>query len=87
MKDHTINEKEQCEAIVLCGFDYKSFEEEAGGGTREGLDRYPYLKHLIQLRRVDWVNQMKKMNKAVGMKNRLTIAGGGKRLVCTFRRH
>ena len=42
------------------------------------------MRHLIQLRRVDWVNQMKKMNEAVGMKNSLTKAGGGKRLVRPF---
>ena len=34
--------------IGLCGFDYKVFEEEEGGGPREGLDKYPYLKHQLQ---------------------------------------
>ena len=29
---------------------------------------------------------MEKMNEAVGMKNRFTMDGGGKRLVCPFRR-
>ena len=28
----------------------------------------------------------RKMNEAVGMKNRFTIDGGGKRLVCPFKR-
>ena len=49
VKDHIIDEKEKYKAIELCGFDYKLFEEEGGGGTRKGLDDYPYLKHLIQL--------------------------------------
>ena len=44
-------------------------------GTREGLDGYPYLKHLIRLWPVDLVNQMVKMNEAVGMKNCCTMTG------------
>ena len=34
VKDHTINEKDYYKDIGLCGFDYKLFEEEEGGGTR-----------------------------------------------------
>ena len=33
------------------------------------------------------MNQMAKMNEAVGMKNHVTINGGGKRLVIPFRSH
>ena len=62
VKDHIIDEKEDYKDIGLRGFDYKLFEEEEGGGTREGLDRYPYLKHLIQLLMGDWVSQMSKMH-------------------------
>ena len=29
---------------------------------------------------------MGEINEAVGMKNRVTVGGGGKRIVCTFRR-
>ena len=47
MKDHIIDEKEDYKYIGLRGFYYKIFEEEEGGGTREGLDAYPYLKHII----------------------------------------
>ena len=43
VKDHIIDEKEDYKKIELCGFDYKLFEEEEGGGTREGIYRYPYL--------------------------------------------
>ena len=60
MKDHIINENDQYEAIGLSGFDYKSFEEEKGGGTREVLDGYPYLKYIIQLWPGDWVKHMEK---------------------------
>ena len=49
MKDHIIDEKEEYKGIGLRGFDYKLFDEEEGGGTREGLDGYLYLKHPIQL--------------------------------------
>ena len=56
------------------------------GGTREGFDRYPYLKHLIQLWPGDWVKQMEKMNEVVVIRNRFTINGGGKRLVRPFKR-
>ena len=49
MKYHIDEENDQYKAIGLCGFDYRSVKEYEGGGTREGLDRYPYLKHLIQL--------------------------------------
>ena len=33
VKDHIIYEKEKYEAIGICGFDYKLFEEDEGGGT------------------------------------------------------
>ena len=69
MKDHIINEKDQYKAIGLHEFDYKLFEEEEGGGTREGLDGYLYLNHLIQLLPGDWLKQMEKLNEAVGMKD------------------
>ena len=86
VKDHTTDEKEQYEAIGLRGFDYKLSEEEEDGGTREVLYGYPFFKHLIQLFPGDWVNQMAKLNQAAGTKNPLTMGGGGKRIVCPFRR-
>ena len=63
VKDHVIDEKEDYKDIGLCGFDYKLFEEEEGGGKREGLYGYPYLKHLIQLWPIDWLKQMEKLTK------------------------
>ena len=60
VKDHIIDEKEKYKNIGLRGFDYKLFEEEEGGGTREGLYGYHYLKHRIQLWLGDWAKQMKK---------------------------
>ena len=69
VKDHIIDEKEDYKYIGLCGFDYKLFEEEEGGGNREGLYGYTFLKHIIQLWPGDWAKQMAKMNEAVGMKN------------------
>ena len=54
--------------------------------TREVLDGYPYLKHIIQLWPGDWVKQMAKMNELVGMKNRSAVDRGGKRLVRPFKR-
>ena len=65
IKDHIIDEKEDCKYIGLRWFDYKCFEEEEGGGTREGLEGYPYLKHLIKLWPCDWLRQTAKMNEAV----------------------
>ena len=47
LNNHIIDEKEKYKDIGLRGFDYKLFEEEEGGGTREGLDGYPYLKHIF----------------------------------------
>ena len=85
VKDRIIDEKQQYEAIGLRGFYYKLFEEEEAGGNRERLEGCPYLEHLIQLWPVDWVKQMLKMNEVVGMNNRLTMGGGGKRIVCPFR--
>ena len=35
VKDHIINEKEDCKDIGLRGFDYKLSEEEESGRTRE----------------------------------------------------
>ena len=86
MKDHIIDEKGDYKDIGLSGYDYKLFEEEEGGGTREELERYHYFKHLIQLWPGDWVKQKEKINEAVGMKNDFTMDGGGKGLVCTFKR-
>ena len=37
VKDHIIDEKEDYKYIGLHGFDYKLFEENEGGGTREGI--------------------------------------------------
>ena len=45
VNNHIINEKEKYESIGIRGFYYTLFEEEKGGGTREGLYGYPYLKH------------------------------------------
>ena len=67
VKDRIINEKEDYKYIGLRGFYCKLFEEEEGGGTREGLDRNPYLGHLIQLYPGDWLKQMARINEAVGM--------------------
>ena len=86
MKDQVIDEKEIYKEIGIHGFDYKLFEEEEGRGKREGLDGYPYLKHLIQLWTGYWLRQMEKMNKAVCMKNHFTPNGGGKRPVKPFKR-
>ena len=86
MKDNIIDEKEDYKDIGLRGFDYKLFEEEEGGGSREGLEGYTYLKHLIQLWSGVWVSRMAKMNEAVCMKNRVTTNGGGKRLVRPLKR-
>ena len=80
VEDNIIEEKEDYKDIGLCGFHYKLFEEEEGGGVREGLYGYNYLKHIIQLWKGDWVNQMAKLNEMVGMKNRFLMSGGNKRL-------
>ena len=60
VKDHIIDEKEDYKDIGLRGFDYKLFEEEEGGETREVLDGYPYLNYIIQLWPGDWVKHMEK---------------------------
>ena len=86
MKYHTIDEKQDYKDIGLRGFDYKLFEEEGGGGNREGLDGYTYLKHIIQLGQDHWLNQIAKTNEAFGMNNYFTMEGGGRRLVRPFRR-
>ena len=86
VKDHIINENEDYKNIRLCGFYYKLFEGEKVGGSREGLDGYPYLKHRIQLWPVHWLSQMKKIHEAVCMKKRVATNEGGKRLVHPFKR-
>ena len=62
VKLQVIDGKEDYKEIGLCGFDYKLFEEEEGKRKQEGLDRYPYLNHLIQLWTGCWLRQMGKMN-------------------------
>ena len=84
VKDHTTNEKDKDKAIGICCFYYKLFEEGEGERTIVELNGYPYLKHLIKLWQGDWVKHMAKMNEAFGMKNRLMMGGGGKRIVCPF---
>ena len=86
VKNHIIDEKEDYKDIGLCGFDYKLFEEEEGGGTREGLYGYHYLKHRIQLWLGDWMNHMERMNEAVIFKNRFTMYGGGKLVSSSFQK-
>ena len=54
-------------------------------GTKEVLYWYHYFNHLIQLWPGDWVKQIAKINEVVGMKNRFTMDGGGKRLVRPFK--
>ena len=54
MKDHVIEEKEDYKEIRLRGFDYSLFGEKKGGGKQEGLDGFPYLKHLIKFCPDDW---------------------------------
>ena len=60
MKDHVIDENEDYKEIGLCGFDYSLFGVKEGGGKREGLDRSPYLKHLIKSWPCDWEKQMER---------------------------
>ena len=60
VKDHVIDENEDYKDIRIRGFDYSLFEEKEGGGKQEGLDGYPYLKHLIKLWPGDWVRNMEK---------------------------
>ena len=60
VKDQVIDEKEDYKEIGLLGFDYQLFEEEEGRGKQEGLDGYPYLKHLIQLWTDYWLRHMGK---------------------------
>ena len=60
VKDHVIDEKEDYKEIGLRGFDYSLFEEKEGGGKQEGLDGYPYLKHIIKLWPGDWEKIWKK---------------------------
>ena len=86
MKDHVIDEKEEYKEIGLRGLDYSLFEEKKGRDKQEGLDGFPYLKHLIKLWPGDWEKQMEKINEAVTMKNCVTVNGGGKRQVKKFTR-
>ena len=85
MKDRIIDEKGDYKDIGLHGFDYKLFEEEEGEVNRYGLYGYPYLKYLIQFWPGDRVEQIAKINEAVGMKNIFIMDGGRKRLVFTFK--
>ena len=83
-KDNIIKENEDCKAIELHGFDYKLYEKEKDGGFQEGLYRYPYLKHIIQLLPGDWVERISKTNEAVGESNCLDKLGEKRRLVRFF---
>ena len=78
VKVHIIDEEEDYKDIGLHGFDYKLFCEEGGGGKKQGLDWYSYLKHLIKLRPGYWVKHMSKINEANGMKNILSVLSKGK---------
>ena len=86
VKDNIIKEMYQYKAIILRMFDYKLFEEGEYGVIQEGLDGYPYLKHLINLWPGYWFNQMTKMNESVFGKNCLDKSGEKKWLVSPFKR-
>ena len=86
VKYHVIEGKEHYKEIGLHGSDYSLFEDKKGGGKREGLDGFPYLKHLIKLWPGDQEKQTEKMNEAVTMKNRVILNGGEKRQVKKFTR-
>ena len=77
VKDHIIDEREDYKDIVPRGFDYKLFDEDKVGRTREGLDGCLYLNHIIQLWPGGWVKHMAKINEAVGVNNRFTMDGEG----------
>ena len=49
MKDNAVGKKEEYKEIGIRGCDYKLFKVEAVGVVQEGIDGYPYLKHLIEL--------------------------------------
>ena len=53
-------------------------------GVQKVLDRYPYLKHIIQLWPGYWVKKMKKTNEVVGDNSCLDKSRGGGRLVWNF---
>ena len=77
VKDHIIDGKDDYKDIGLRGFDYKSFEEDQGGGNREGLDGYSYLKHLVQLCPGDWVKHMEKLMKRLVFRIVTRLVGEG----------
>ena len=80
VKYNIFDEKEDYKDIILRGFGSKLFESEEGGGVREVLDGYHYLKHIIQFWVGDWFKHMENINEMVGMKNHLLMSGIKKRL-------
>ena len=84
VKDNITKENQEFEATGIGGFDYKLFEDEEGGGVRQGLDGYHYLKHLIQLWPWYWVNHTEKMNEAVGENNSFDKSVGEEMVSSSF---
>ena len=69
MKDNVVGGNQEYKAIGIREFDYKLFEEEEGGGVQEGIDGYPYLKHLIELCPGIYIQNLSKMNKEISERN------------------
>ena len=69
MEDNVVGGKEEYKSIGISGFDYKLFEEEEGGGVREGIYGYTYLKHIIELCLGDWFDHLSKINEEINERN------------------
>ena len=51
VKTRSTNQLEYLDFVI-------NYFKNRGGGGRKGLDRYPYLKHIIELCTGDWVGQL-----------------------------
>ena len=68
-KDSIIKENEEYKAIRLQIFNSDFLNKRRVGGARYVIDRYPYLKHIIELKTGYWEYQLENINEFVGEKN------------------
>ena len=62
--DHVVEEPSDHKDIGRRGFDFNILDEDEEEVVREGCSE-TYLKMLIKLRPVNWIDQLKRMNRKV----------------------
>ena len=86
VNNNVVEEPTDREEIGIQGFDFNVFNKDEDGVVREGSSEFLYLLMLIKLWPVNWISQLKRMNRKVEKNNGKTLNKGNiwYRKVCQF---